>query len=447
MKFGRKKKNETAVSTAAPIVQEAESKAQQIQETKETNVQLSQARVTKDEVDSILRYLRNDPEFQHKILKAAQKKEEKVEKLQQAKEAEEALAKKEGREPVENKLYKLEEGMYILPGEQLDEFLLAIDAIELMFQSKSAAESVEKGVDILNALLKEYLLQLQEALEDARAKTADACLTVLKYVIEVGYRFEGTADPRRLQERMDAKIDFVQKTGTQLIRTISEYYNLLADYEITSADYAEVYKTYIEKVREINDMPEEISQKIDRLGFKRAMRELPPGDTARQYLKIILDTNGELAMVYMRSMELESMALGLSDLEHGYREYLTECKRAFERKGDTFDYEAHQKRLYELRKRSVDNINRINDMAVESHKLNEKTQALLKEAAENPELGLAVSSARQAIRYYEKLDSHNRHLQKVIQDNKAASQQKIDVENTQEEVQDNEPQMLDADMQ
>lgn len=448
--FGKKKKESVVqVSTAAPVIAETEAKAQQIQETKETNRQLSDARVTKNEIDGMLRFLRTDPEFNNKMLKKAQSNEKKIDELEMAKRAAEERAKKEGKEPPENKLYDLESKMYVLP-EKLDTYGKAIDAVEMMFQSKSAVDSVEMGADKLNALLKEYLLQLREALEDGRAMTADACLNILRYVIEVGYRFEGTSDPRRLQERMDEKIKFVRDTGTQLIRAITEYYNQLADYEITEGSYNETYTAYMEKVKEVKDMPDYISQKIDRLGFKRAMKELPPGDEARKYLKIILDTQGELSVVYLRSMELESMSIGLSNLKQGINEYLTECKRAFERKGDVFDYEAHQKRIFELRKKSIDNINRINDMTVENHKLNEKTMSLLKEAAENEALGDSVSSAMESIKYYEKLKKNNEFLRQQIavkeSERKAAEEKEKNTQTNYAE-QENEQEQMEVDME
>ena len=448
--FGKKKKESVVqVSTAAPVIAEAEAKAQQVQETKETNRQLSDARVTKNEIDGMLRFLRTDPEFNNKMLKKAQSNEKKIDELEMAKKAAEEKAKEEGKEPPENKLYDLESKMYVLP-EKLDTYGKAIDAVEMMFQSKSAVDSVEMGADKLNALLKDYLLQLREALEDGRAMTADACLNILRYVIEVGYRFEGTSDPRRLQERMDEKIKFVRDTGTQLIRTITEYYNQLADYEITEGSYNETYTAYMEKVKEVKDMPDYISQKIDRLGFKRAMKELPPGDEARKYLKIILDTQGELSVVYLRSMELESMSMGLSNLKQGINEYLTECKRAFERKGDVFDYEAHQKRIFELRKKSIDNINRINDMTVENHKLNEKTMSLLKEAAENEALGDSVSSAMESIKYYEKLKKNNEFLRQQIavkeSERKAAEEKEKNTQTNYAE-QENEQEQMEVDME
>jgi len=440
--FGRKKKKESAAQTAESVPaslsavaeEEAQKRAQQAKEIRETNKRLNDARVTKDKIDQMLNELRYDPEIGNKMLKQARKNEKKLKELKgsriQKKDKEDSSNESKDSEPENNSnsedgLYKLEEGMYIIAEEieendeknnkcLLDDYLKAIEEISNLFYEKSAIDAVDMDADKLNAVLEDYILQLREALEDGRAKTADACLTVLKYVIEVGYRFEGTSDPRKRKERMSEKIDFVNETGRQLISTITEYYNQLADYEITQASYNKTYGIYKEKNKDRLNMPDNIRQKIDRLGFKRAMKELPPGDDARKYLRVILDVRGELAVVYMRKMECESMALAMSTLMQGYNEYMDECRKAFVRKGDIFDYDAHHKRIQELHKKSINNINRINDMAVANHALNERTMSLLKEAAENPALGESVATAMQALEYYDELEENNAALQREI---------------------------------
>ncbi len=493
--FGRKKKKESAVQTAtatqipaslsAVAEEEAQKRAQQAKEMQETNKRLSQARATKDEIDRLLNELRYDPEINNNMRKQARKNEKKLKALKSSRiekgEKEDSSNQSKDSE-MKNKsdskdgLYNLEEGMYIIAEEiegdvennkcLLENYVKAVEEVSNLFYDKSAIDAVDMDADKLNAVLEEYILKLRKALEDGRSKTADACLTLLKYVIEVGYRFEGTNDPRKRKEHIEKKLEFVKDTGTQLISVITEYYNQLADYEITQASYNETYNAFKEKSVERLNMPDHIRQKIDRLGFKRAMKELPPGDEARRYLKVILDVRGELAIVYMRKMELESIELAMSQLMQGYNEYMTECQRAFVSDNDVFDYEAHQKRIFELHKRSVDNINRINDMAVANHDLNERTMSLLKEAAENPALGESVATAMQALEYYDKLEENNavleREIEKKKQENKKAAALKLKAEEeerqrimaeekelqqeTQQEVQQENKQLIEMDI-
>ena len=87
----------------------------------------------------------------------------------------------------------------------------------------------------------------------------------------------------------------MENTGSYLLSDIDYYYQLLVNYELEEAAYAQYLEEFDRIVEPyLRDCPPETKEKLNHLGFKRAMRELPAGDDARKYLGILIASESYL---------------------------------------------------------------------------------------------------------------------------------------------------------
>ena len=193
----------------------------------------------------------------------------------------------------------------------------------------------------------------------------------------------------------------MENTGSYLLSDIDYYYQLLVNYELEEAAYAQYLEEFDRIVEPyLRDCPPETKEKLNHLGFKRAMRELPAGDDARKYLGILIASES-----YLTRMEILRMRGNIQEL-------VNECKKAFVASGDDFDYNAQFRAMERIRQKNIAEINRLNDIVAEEEDFTRRTQSLLKEAAENEKLALAVARAAEAIEKYNKLQKRNENLRK-----------------------------------
>ena len=142
------------------------------------------------------------------------------------------------------------------------------------------------------------------------------------------------------------------------------------------------------------------------------MRELPAGDDARKYLGILIASESYLTRALMSSLRLEAFSMEILRMRGNIQELVNECKRAFVASGDDFDYNAQFRAMERIRQKNIAEINRLNDIVAEEEDFTRRTQSLLKEAAENEKLALAVARAAEAIEKYNKLQKRNENLRK-----------------------------------
>ena len=205
----------------------------------------------------------------------------------------------------------------------------------------------------------------------------------------------------------------MENTGSYLLSDIDYYYQLLVNYELEEAAYAQYLEEFDRIVEPyLRDCPPETKEKLNHLGFKRAMRELPAGDDARKYLGILIASESYLTRALMSSLRLEAFSMEILRMRGNIQELVNECKRAFVASGDDFDYNAQFRAMERIRQKNIAEINRLNDIVAEEEDFTRRTQSLLKEAAENEKLALAVARAAEAIEKYNKLQKRNENLRK-----------------------------------
>ena len=203
--FSRKSKDPNPVNDAVNrSIKEAEQQ-------QETQIKLVEVRKTKEDIDNDFFDLVTSREVAEKSHKAAQANEIKLEKLEQA----DAANKATGKENV-SKLWEMEKDIYIIPGgyaeapsetndvprNNLDVYNRAVEQLARQYKVKTPAEAVETGADQLYPYIKKYVNSLRSAIESGRAMKANACIDMLRYVLNIGYRYEDAATPEKFNERV-----------------------------------------------------------------------------------------------------------------------------------------------------------------------------------------------------------------------------------------------------
>ena len=188
-------------------------------------------------------------------------------------------------------------------------------------------------------------------------------------------------------------------------------------------------------------VPEKLRQQLMNLDMKGAMQQIPNGSNViRQYYPIIFDAKTVLVRTYLKSYEISSAMLALTELRNGINEMLTELKKAFIKSGKTYDAAAHIKMLEEINTRNIKNAQELEKRAIHNQQLNEKIDSLLKSAQNNPLMGQSVAHSTKDIFAQMKLDEEEEALKRAITKRanelkeRKAKQQKMDIETDYEEV-------------
>ena len=412
-----KQKQETALPNAVNQAIKEEKEKQ------ETQKELDENRKLKEQIKQGFADLRL-PDVAQKSRKAAAENEAKLNRLwkavqrMQPGEGDESDAKM-------SKLWDMEKDVFIVPGgysenpteengipkTNLDVYNRAIESLARGYQAKTAVDAVQYGANELDGFVVNFLGNLRSAIESGRAMKANACIDMIKYVLVVGYRYEDASDPEDFKKRIQKKVDFIQNIGKHLIENVDYYYTLLTQYELEEERYAQVTGEYDRVVEPyINECPPDVHEKLNRLGFKRSMRELPAGDDARKYLGIMLAAESYLTRAIMSSLRLEAFSMEILRERANLQELVHECKKAYLLSGDEFNFEEHSRVIETIQRRNIDEINTLNDMAARESEHNTRMRSLLKEAAENEKLAFQIGQAQRAIDNYNNLRKRNQKL-------------------------------------
>ncbi len=463
--FG-KKKNKKAEQKKENAVDTAMEQSKQRSQTLEA---LSDNRNTHEQIEAAFSELLRDPGIAQASFKAACANEQKLEKLRAAAEEMDASDNSNAKA---SKLWDMEKDIYIVPGgyselpsdtndipkNNLDVYNRAIEGLARGFKQKTVAEAVSLGADKLDGFMLDFISNLRNAMETGRAMKANACIDMIRYVLVVGYRHEDATDPEKFRERIQKKVDFISGIGKHLIESIDYYYKLLTDYELDEAAYARDLREFDQAIEPYqSECPPDVKQKLERLGFKRAMSELPAGDDARKYIGILLAAESYLTKSLIGSLRLEALSMEILRERGNIQELVNECKRAFSMTGDDFDYNKHIRVIEEIRRKNIDEINKINDMVAEQSRQDEEMHALVEEAAQNQKLANAAANAVMVISKYDSLQERNENLRRNEEKQRAAyMQEKERLKNEEEERQrlekleqeaepiENEAQIIDA---
>ena len=380
--FGKgKKKNDTAQPEVAAAPYEASV------DTQGTQTTIAENRKVRQDIERRFNELK-DPMFRSKIRRVAEKNQDMIDKH--------AASHKYADSDSENysDFAEMEKDMYIvmggyreapteengIPRANLDYYTKAVTVLEAKYKSTSSANAVETGADKLEVFVEGFLANLRNALEMGYALKANAAIDLTKYVFCVGHRYVDYNDEAEREKGVQNRTKFLENVGKSLIDAIDNLYERAQEY------------------------------KIDSLGFKGAMSQLPPGDERRKYLDMMLDLQSTLVVVLENSLMLESIMRDIVGLKHGIETMGFEVRQAFDSTGKEFDFNKHMKVLTEIHERNLKEMRDANKKAVARANAEEELMGRLNSIADNVEIGNAVQGAAIAIQDYSYLQKQNELL-------------------------------------
>lgn len=466
--FGRKPKTTpkttqpsvTNTSAAVSVVNAAMENADNVASQQK---KLDETRKAQEIFNNKLYSLANDIDVSREMKKQALKNEERLQKLEERYKAalenlklnpnsSSVVQEMETRRSLYNNFNPKDNGdgeedayiydsIYILD-KDTDTYIKNISKLSVLFSEKASSEAIDSGANLIfENGFDVYVDQLEEALQKGRKIKVNACFDVFKYVLKVAYSKPVTFEDQDPIEVFHTRMEVVSKVAKQLIKDIDNYYELLEELELNDDEYKKAKLLWVEKRDAMETVPEKLRQQLMNLDMKGAMQQIPNGSNViRQYYPIIFDAKTVLVRTYLKSYEISSAMLALTELRNGINEMLTELKKAFIKSGKTYDAAAHIKMLEEINTRNIKNAQELEKRAIHNQQLNEKIDSLLKSAQNNPLMGQSVAHSTQDIFAQMKLDEEEEALKRAITKRanelkeRKAKQQKMDIETDYEEV-------------
>ncbi|MBR5409830.1 MAG: hypothetical protein IK104_04095 [Clostridia bacterium] len=432
--FGKKKKDNEPV----PVPSAAD-------EMRAAHQKLEETRVSLDEIADRLKEIRTQP-VQAKVIKAAKANESMLKDKAAAAALAESEAKERGGSTFDKSGIRDEE-LY-LTMDDLPVYDKSIASFITLFSNISSADVVATGGEAINPYLSDYVLKLQAALEKGQKLKANACFDALKYAFEVAYTKDDESDPEKLAALREEKVVFIRDTCKNLLDTIDAYYGGLINLENAEKAHRQSYDAFVAQSEKLDEVPPEEAKKIDSLGFKRAMDELPPGDNARKYFSTVMAAHQSATMVLYDDMNVESLLMHLEYLDGAIRELIKECRKAYNLQGRTFNFIEHRKNIESLRNKSLNRVHEMQQHVITASQSNEELISRLNELASNPEMGMTIENNMQTVKRMNALIRKNEQFEQNVskmRDDIAAEKQRIENERQmrENEEQNNDPILAD----
>ena len=176
--FSKKKKSAEKENPAATMVQAT---IQDVQDTASTNVALTNARISQDEINAAFSRMCNDDTLYVKMKEVAVKNDKIVSEINDAAEGENDNI--EHQEDIQ-KFLKIEEGLYIT-SEEIDKYAIGLRNLSRQFAEKSSVDAVKTGADRINVHTMRFINSLDDALRSGKKLKAQCCFDVLLYILNV----------------------------------------------------------------------------------------------------------------------------------------------------------------------------------------------------------------------------------------------------------------------
>lgn len=437
--FKKKKQQEAA---PAPGVVEVPSVVHQEEDP------LGKARLDLEEICERLDSLCHpDSEFRTKAMQSAAANTEKIRQLNERKEAVKAMEASGEAKVRPLDIFKLEDDLY-LTTDELNSYIPWMSKYYNDFHEKWASQTVMTGADAINKHLIYYIENLKEAFMNGKKKKIATCFDTLSYALDVGYKEEIFDNEKDRQERINQKVDVVATTCKTLVETIDEVYSSVSKYEIAEVNYSKYKNEFDQIADELNKIPPDVREKINNLGFKRAMED-PMFDQESEvrstYFPLIIQAQSAVTAINGKSMELEAYMLSITKLRIYIDELVNALQNAFV-ETKNFDYNKLMSVINDIRTQSIENVNKINDMVAASQEADQVYGSKIKEASQNVRLGQTIGTASIDVMKYEKLQKKNKELQKRIADNKAAIQKETEQMQQANDENENSNELLENEM-
>ncbi len=433
--FGKKK--EAAQSAAAQ-----ESAAEDLYNTQQA---LSDERKNLDQIISELKSF-SSPSFYKEVKDKAEENEEIIARNQANLDQAIAQAEQSGKDTYTyTRRRGWEEDLYYT-NIWLNNFYAKVNTILALFSQRTSAENVRNASDVIDRYLYGYILQLKSALANGYKKKADACIDVLKYAILVGQTPISAVDDKQI-EAIKANREFVVKDNFgALLMTIDKLYSAILDLDRMEKRYAEKMESYKKINARLANVPDEIRQTFETMGFKRANESLPANHQARKYLPDELAASEAVTVLKATDVSINTLAGTIVRLLEDINTINENIQKNYHEDSNMYDADTVDRVIQKIRDEQVRAIEEQQSMIVNKFNANEEFASLVDHAAQNPEVAKAFDQSYQSRKSFNELLEKQAALEKETAALQKAAAQMEKQESEQRVTEDNEQPMIISEM-
>ena len=181
------------------------------------------------------------------------------------------------------------------------------------------------------------------------------------------------------------------------------------------------------------------------MGFETAHQKFKIGDPAREYADLVMATQPSIVDVLATSLQLETIECELLSLKTDIDTLNYECKVAFVKTGEIYDYNERLKEIKEIETALTNDIIRTKDAIAAEVELSQAFRATINKHFADVAAGamIDVDDFRRSMTEKEKIDQDRENKRKELEEKRkkeAEAQKRLEeLENEQEtETEDNE---------
>lgn len=399
--FGKKKE---AVQQPAPAQQAAA-------ELVKTQQAMS---VERDNLDKIVYELQslNSPSFYKEVKDKADENEEIIARNQAAFDLAIAEAEKTGKDTYAlARRRRWEEDLYFT-NIWLNSFYLKVNTILALYSHNTSTQKVKNASDVIDKYLCGYIEQLKRALTDGYMKKADACVDVLKYAILIGQSPIGTTDEKQI-EALKANREFVVRDNFgALLMSIDKLYSSILDLDRMEKRYAQSMESYKTINARISNVPDEIRQIFETMGFKHANEALPATHLARKYLPDELAASEAITILKANDVAITTLTGTIVRLIDDIETINENIKKNYHEDSNKYDADEVDRVIQKIHDEQIRAIEEQQNMIVNKFNANEEFASLVDNAAHNPEVVKAFDTSYQSMKTFNALLEKQEALEK-----------------------------------
>lgn len=297
--------------------------------------------------------------------------------------------------------------IFILP-EDLDAYNNDIAFLARKYKRKTPQEVIETGGEKLLEVADIAIDRLRTALSRGQKLQANACVDILRYILVKGLENETLTDPGARDQVVEGKHRFVFETGIGLLNAVEKYYELLNNLQIQEKEYTPAKKMLGEDLQQLRAIPDDVREILGRLGFKNGMKQLPKNAATDDIVRLVMRVRSEYTKVRLLSLAISRNKMFLDQLRQDIHTLIMECRMAFGRSGQVFDYASHHKALHSITLGILGEAREAAHFATETQRLNEEVNSMASAVENDASMGQTIAGAMRQVSEYAEQQTRTR---------------------------------------
>lgn len=318
----------------------------------------------------------------------------------------------------------------------LNDFIKRMSYICELYKRSSSAEKIKNDADIIDKYICKYLYQLKAALVAGYKLKANACMDVLKYAVIVGQQ-PILEDKEKVEIIRNEREKVIRDDFGDLLQSVDKLYGSIFQLERMEKKYIETMESYKIINARLTNVPQEILQTFETMGFKRANESLPANHPARKYLGDELAASEAVAMLKSTDVLITTLTSTIVALNAQIAELNDAIKDSYDESSKLYDSIKVERTIQRIRDEKLRNIEQQQNMIVNRFNANEEFASLIDDAARNEGVWKAFDNSLQSRKEFNAI----LEKQAALEEETAAIMKAAEL-NQENEQQENEQQPL-----